>query len=81
MYPDDQGLKLWASSVQKASSFPIRLVVWVTWASSNKYSSTYNMGFGTPFDLFCIFVVAAFFVCSIMTTLIINWTSSNYCEF
>jgi len=27
---------LWASSVQKASSFMIGLVVWVTWASSSK---------------------------------------------
>jgi len=32
-----QGLKLWACSVQKASSFTIGLVVWVTWASSNKH--------------------------------------------
>jgi len=32
-----QGLKLQASSVQKASSFPIGLVVRVTWASSNNH--------------------------------------------
>jgi len=34
---EGQGLKFWASSVQKASSFPIGLVVRVTWASSNKH--------------------------------------------
>ena len=38
-----QGLKLWASTVQKAYSFPIGVVVWVTWADSNKHFSTYNM--------------------------------------
>jgi len=32
-----QGLKLQASSVQKASSFPTGLVVRVTWASSNNH--------------------------------------------
>ena len=32
-----QGLKLWASSVQKGSTFTIGLVVAVTWASSNKH--------------------------------------------
>jgi len=36
----EQGLRLWASSVQKANSFPIGLVVTVTWTGSNKHFST-----------------------------------------
>jgi len=32
-----QGLKLQATTVQKASSFPIGLVVRVTWAGSNNH--------------------------------------------